>query len=105
MDVYAIVRDGGSQQKVAVGDVIDIDRVAAATGDTVTLTPVMLVDGESVTADREALSGASVSAEVIGPSLGPKIRIQHYKNKTGYKRRQGHRQQHTRVKITDISSN
>jgi large subunit ribosomal protein L21 len=104
VDVYAIVQGGGTQQKVSVGDVISIDRVPAASGDSISLPLVMLVDGDSVTTDKDALAAASVTAEVVGPALGPKIRIQHYKNKTGYKRRQGHRQRHTRVKITDISS-
>ena len=103
--MYAIVRSGGTQQKVSVGDVIEIDQVASAPGDSVTLPVVLLVDGEQVTADAKTLSGASVTAEVIGGTKGPKITILKYKNKTGYRKRQGHRQRYTQVKITDISSN
>ena len=87
--MYAIVRSGSKQQKVAVGDVIEIDAMAAA-GDTLTLPVVMVVDGEKVTAT--GLDKASVTVEVTGRTKGPKIIIQKYKNKTGYKKRQGHRQ-------------
>ena len=99
--MYAIVRSGSKQQKVAVGDVIEIDQVAAAVGDTLTLPVVMVVDGEKVTAS--GLDKAAVTAEVLGGTKGPKIIIQKYKNKTGYKKRQGHRQKYTQVKVTDIS--
>jgi large subunit ribosomal protein L21 len=99
--VYAIVRAGSKQQKVAVGDVIEIDRTHAAVGDTLTLPVVMTVDGDQVTAT--GLDRAAVTVEVLGATKGPKIIIQKYKNKTGYKKRQGHRQKYTQVKVTDIS--
>ena len=100
--VYAIVRSGGRQHKVAVGDVLEIDKVEAKAGDSVALSPLLLVDGETITADAKKLGKASVTAEVIAETKGPKIRILKYKNKTGYKKRQGHRQDLTRVKITGI---
>ncbi len=99
--MYAIVRSGSKQQKVAVGDVIEIDRTDAAVGDTVSLPVVMTVDGETVKAT--GLDKVTVTAEVLGATKGPKIIIQKYKNKTGYKKRQGHRQKYTQVKVTDIS--
>jgi large subunit ribosomal protein L21 len=102
--VYAIVRSGGQQQKVAVGDVIEIDKVASEVGDSLTLPVVMLVDGETVTAGADALVKATVTAEVLGATKGPKIVILKYKNKTGYRKRQGHRQKYTQVKVTDISA-
>jgi large subunit ribosomal protein L21 len=102
--VYAIVRSGGTQQKVAVGDVIEIDKVTTGVGDSVTLPVLLLVDGESVTSDADALAKASVTAEVVGDTKGPKITILKYKNKTGYRKRQGHRQKYTQVKVTDISA-
>ena len=101
--MYAIVRSGGQQKKVAVGDVIEIDKVDGAAGDSVTLPVVMLVDGEKVTAKAEDLAKASVTAEVVGATKGPKITILKYKNKTGYRKRQGHRQKYTQVKVTGIS--
>jgi large subunit ribosomal protein L21 len=101
--VYAIVRAGATQQKVAVGDVIEIDKVSTAVGETLTLPVVMAVDGDTVTTDAAKLDKASVTVEVLGATKGPKIVIQKYKNKTGYKKRQGHRQKYTQVKVTDIS--
>ena len=100
--MYAIVRAGAKQQKVAVGDVIEIDKVETAVGETVTLPVVMLVDGEKVTAT--GLDKAAVTVEVLGATKGPKIIIQKYKNKTGYKKRQGHRQKYTQVKVTGINA-
>jgi large subunit ribosomal protein L21 len=102
--VYAIVRSGGIQQKVSVGDVIDIDRIDGETGSTVSLPAVLLVDGEDVTSRRGKLAQVSVTAEILGATKGPKIRIQHFKNKSGYRRRLGHRQKYTQVKVTDIKT-
>lgn len=98
--MYAIVRAGATQQKVAVGDVIEIDKVTTPVGETLTLPVVMAVDGETVTST--GLDKAAVTVEVLGGTKGPKIVIQKYKNKTGYKKRQGHRQDLTRVKVTGI---
>ncbi|WP_104107149.1 50S ribosomal protein L21 [Nocardioides sp. 616] len=99
--MYAVVRSGSKQQKVAVGDVIEIDKMDTAVGETVSLPVVMVVDGDNVTA--QGLDKASVTVEVLGATKGPKIIIQKYKNKTGYKKRQGHRQKYIQVKVTDIS--
>ena len=101
--MYAIVRAGAKQQKVAVGDVIEIDKVETGVGESVTLPVVLVVDGEDITSDATKLGKASVTVEVLGATKGPKIIIQKYKNKTGYKKRQGHRQKYTQVKVTDIS--
>jgi large subunit ribosomal protein L21 len=98
--VYAIVRSGSKQQKVAVGDVIEIDKVTTPVGESVTLPVVMVVDGEKVTSS--GLDKAGVTVEILGATKGPKIVIQKFKNKTGYRKRQGHRQKYTQVKVTDI---
>ncbi|MFT4306926.1 MAG: 50S ribosomal protein L21 [Microbacterium sp.] len=100
--VYAVVRAGGRQEKVEVGTVVVLDRQAASVGETIELAAVLHVDGETVTTDADALAKVTVTAEVIGEERGPKIVIQKFKNKTGYKKRQGHRQDLTRVKITGI---
>jgi large subunit ribosomal protein L21 len=101
--VYAILRSGSKQQKVVIGDVIEIDKISTAVGESLTLPVVMVVDGEKVTADASSLGNAGVTVEVLAATKGPKIVIQKYKNKTGYKKRQGHRQKYTQVKVTDIS--
>ncbi|MDR1266280.1 MAG: 50S ribosomal protein L21 [Propionibacteriaceae bacterium] len=100
--MYAVVRSGGRQHKVAEGDVLEIDRVEAKAGDALTLRPILLVDGETVTVAADELAKVTVTAEVLTETKGPKIRIIKFKNKTGYRKRQGHRQRHTQVKITGI---
>jgi large subunit ribosomal protein L21 len=102
--VYAIVRAGGRQEKVAVGDVLEIDRLQAEPGSTVELPVLLLVDGATVTSDKAALANATVTVEVVAATKGPKIDILKFKNKTGYRKRQGHRQKHTQVKVTGIET-
>ncbi len=102
--MYAIVRAGGRQEKVAVGDVLELDRVSGEAGESLTLPALLLVDGSAVTSDPKTLAGVTVTAEVVEHTKGPKIRIMHYKNKTGYKRRQGHRSQLTKVRVTGIQA-
>jgi large subunit ribosomal protein L21 len=102
--VYAIVKAGGRQEKVAVGDEFELDRVSTGAGESFTLPVLLVVDGTAVTSDPKALAGVTVNVEVLEHTKGPKIRIMHYKNKTGYKRRQGHRAQLTRVRVTGIET-
>lgn len=99
---YAIVRAGGRQEKVSKGDLVVLDRLPADVGSSIELPALMLVDGDKITSDKKELEKVTVSAEVLEHNRGKKIVIQKYKNKTGYKKRQGHRQNQTRVKITDI---
>jgi large subunit ribosomal protein L21 len=101
--VYAIVKAGGRQEKVAVGDVVVVDRLSAQAGSTIELTALLLVDGATVTTDASALAKVKVTAEVVRDEKGPKIDILKYKNKTGYRVRKGHRQKLTRLKVTGIS--
>jgi large subunit ribosomal protein L21 len=102
--VYAIVRAGGRQEKVAVDDVLTVDKLAGEVGSTVKLQALLVVDGDSVVSKAADLAGYEVTAEILGAVKGPKINIMHYRNKTGYKRRMGHRQPYTEVKITGINS-
>lgn len=100
--MYAIIRAGGKQAKVKTGDVIDIERVKS--DDTkLSFEPLLVVDDDgNAVSDRSALAKASVTAKVLGESAGDKIDIFKYKNKSGYRRRQGHRQKYTRIEITGI---
>jgi large subunit ribosomal protein L21 len=101
--MYAIIRAGGKQAKVHEGDVLDVELIKNT--DTVSYTPLLIVnDDGSVVADTKALGKASVTVEVIGDSAGPKIDIFKYKNKTGYRRRYGHRQKYSRIKVTAITA-
>ena len=102
--VYAVVRAGGRQEKVEVGSIITVDRVAGDASNSVSLEAVLLVDGDTVTHDPKALAKVSVTAEVLGDLRGPKITIHKFKNKTGYHKRQGFRADLTRLKVTKISS-
>ena len=101
--MYAIVRAGGRQEKVSVGDVLNVDKLDGEAGSSIALTPLLLVDGETVTSATAALAKASVTAEIVEPAKGPKITIMKFKNKTGDRKRQGHRQKLTRIKVTGIS--
>ncbi|MFC4555585.1 50S ribosomal protein L21 [Georgenia faecalis] len=102
--VYAIVKAGGRQEKVSVGDVVVMDQVRGAVGDSVELRPLMLVDGEKVTTGADDLAKVTVTAEIVRPEKGKKITIMKFKNKTGYRKRQGHRQKLTRIKVTGITN-
>jgi large subunit ribosomal protein L21 len=101
--VYAVVKAGGSQHKVAVGDRFTVNRLAGEAGDTVSLPAILLVDGDTVTTDADALAKVTVTGEIVEHGKGPKIRIHKFKNKTGYHKRQGHRQPLTAVVVRDIT--
>ena len=101
--MYAIVRCGGRQEKASVDDVLTIDKLAGEIGSSVTLPAVLVVDDDEVISDPAKLGGYQVTAEILGAAAGPKINMIHYKNKTGYRRRLGHRQKYTQVKITGIA--
>lgn len=100
--VYAIVKAGGRQEKVSVGDIVVMDRIAGEAGAEIELTPVLLVDGDKVTSAASDLAKVTVTGEIVRNERGPKITILKFKNKTGYRKRQGHRQELTRIKITGI---
>jgi large subunit ribosomal protein L21 len=102
--VYAIVRSGGRQHKVAVGDVVQVDRIVGKTGTPVELKALLIVDGDSVTSDAWVLEGVKVTGEIVAEIKAPKIDILKFKNKTGYRVRQGHRQKYTQIKVTSIDT-
>lgn len=102
--MYAVVKTGGRQYRVAVGDVLEVGTLVGQRGDTVTLPAVLVVDGDTVTSQAAELAAFAVTGELVEHTKGPKIRILKYKNKTGYRKRQGHRQGLTRVKVTGIDT-
>lgn len=102
--MYAIVRCGGRQEKASVDDVLTVDKLAGEVGTSVTLPAVLVIDDDNVISDPAEVGGYEVTAEIVGAAAGPKINMIHYKNKTGYRRRLGHRQKYTQVKITSIGA-
>ncbi|MGD9528585.1 50S ribosomal protein L21 [Pseudonocardia sp.] len=101
--MYAIVKTGGKQYKVAVDDVLTVEKIVGEPGAEVSLQAVLLVDGDELTTDADALAAASITAKVVEHTKGPKIRIHKFKNKTGYHKRQGHRQPLTKLQVTKIA--
>ena len=101
--MYAIVRCGGRQEKASVDDVLTVDKLAGEVGSSVTLPAVLVVDDGNVVSDPAEVGRYEVTAEIVGPASGPKINMVLYKNKTGYRRRLGHRQKYTQVRVTGIS--
>ena len=101
--MYAIVRCGGRQEKVALDDVVTVDKLPGTAGDSITLTALLVVDGDRVISYPAEVGRYQVTADIVGDAAGPKINMMHYRNKTGYKRRQGHRQKYTEVRITGIA--
>jgi large subunit ribosomal protein L21 len=102
--VYAIVRCGGRQEKVALDDVVTVDKLAGTAGDSITLTALLVVDGDRVISDPAEVGRYQVTADIVGDAAGPKINMIQYRNKTGYRRRLGHRQKYTQVRITGIGT-
>ena len=102
--MYAIVRCGGRQEKASVDDVLTVDKLPGDIGASITLPALLVVDDGKVISNPAELGAYQVTAEIIGAAAGPKINMIHYKNKTGYRRRLGHRQKYTQVRITGIAA-
>jgi large subunit ribosomal protein L21 len=102
--VYAIVRCGGRQEKVALDDVVTVDKLPGSAGSSIILPALLVVDGDRVISDPAEVGRYQVTADIVGDAAGPKINMIHYRNKTGYRRRLGHRQHYTQVRITGIGT-
>jgi large subunit ribosomal protein L21 len=102
--VYAIVRCGGRQEKVALDEVVTVDKLSGEVGSSITLTALLVVDGDRVISDPAEVGRYQVTADIVGDAAGPKINMIQYRNKTGYRRRLGHRQRYTQVRITGIGT-
>jgi large subunit ribosomal protein L21 len=103
--MYAVVRTGGKQYRVAPGDIVEVERLDGGVGETVTLTDILLVaDGDSVTVGQPNVEGASVAAKITGQYKGDKILVFRYRPKKRIRVRRGHRQYITRLQIDSISA-
>ena len=101
MTMYAIIKTGGKQYRVQEGESLLVERLPESEGDTIALAPLLLVDGDEMI-DGEDLSKVKVEARIVGHERGPKLRVVKFKPKRGYKRRNGHRQDLTRIEITSF---
>lgn len=101
--MYAVIATGGKQYKVSEGDVIKVEKLGVEAGQTYTFDKVLLVSGDEVKVGAPTVEGATVEADVIGDTKGKKVIVYKYKRKTGYHKKNGHRQQYTQVKIEKIN--
>ncbi len=99
--MYAVIKTGGKQHKVKAGDVIEVEKLIAA-GETVTFTPLLVVDDDGTTHAGKAAAKATVTAKPLGETKGDKVKIFKYRPKTGYAKKAGHRQQLTMLEIEDV---
>ena len=103
--MYAVIKTGGKQYRVAANDVIKVEKLAGEAGDAITFEEVLFVgDGDDITIGAPFISGATVAGEVVEQTRGPKIRIFKKRRRKHYQRTMGHRQDLTVIKITDISA-
>ena len=100
--MFAIVKSGGKQYRVEEGDVLRLESLEAEVGQTVTL-PVLMLGGDAVKVGAPEVDGAKVEAEVVSHGRGEKIYIKKFKAKANYRRRTGHRQAYTEVRVTGIA--
>ena len=102
--MYAIIATGGKQYKVAEGDIIRVEKLGVEAGQTVSFDQVLVVNNGEVKVGNPTVAGASVSATVIEEGRGKKVIVYKYKRKTGYHKKNGHRQAFTKVKIDKINA-
>ncbi len=102
--MYAVIASGGKQEKVAQGEKVRVELLDGEEGSDVSLTPVMIVDGDTVLSTPDELKNAKVSGKIVGTAKGPKINGFTYKRRTNNRRRYGHRQKYHMVEITSITS-
>ncbi|MGN0369791.1 MAG: 50S ribosomal protein L21 [Butyrivibrio sp.] len=102
--MYAIIATGGKQYKVSEGDVIRVEKLGVAAGETVTFDKVLLVNDKEVVVGNPTVAGATVTASVVCEGKAKKVIVYKYKRKTGYHKKNGHRQLYTKVKIEKINA-
>jgi large subunit ribosomal protein L21 len=103
--MYAVIQTGGKQYRVAEGETLRVEKLSAATGDKLSFSPLLFADdGGNVQVGKPNVSGIQVEAEVLGQGLGEKILIYKYKRRKSYRRKTGHRQPFTALKIVSIKA-
>ena len=102
--MYAVIQTGGKQYRVEVGSKLRLEKLDGDVGETVTLSEVLLVGGESPRIGRPVLDGASVEARILEQGLAKKIKVYKKKRRQGYERTRGHRQPYTRVEVQKINA-
>ena len=100
--MYAVIRTGGKQQKVKPGDVVEVEYLQPGDGDTVTFQPLLVVDDDGKTHVGKEIEKAVVTAKLLGEQKGEKVHVFKYKSKSGYARKQGHRQLKTLIEIAEV---
>ena len=103
-DTYAVIKTGGKQYRVIEGQTLLVERLKGDEGAKIDLEPLLIAGSGDAVLDATGLAKASVQAEIVGHERGPKLRIFKFKPKRGYKRRTGHRQDLTRIRVTGIST-
>ena len=102
--MYAIIATGGKQYKVSEGDIITIEKLGVEAGEKVTFDQVLVVGGDDLKVGAPTVDGASVEASVVKEGRGKKVIVYKYKRKSGYHKKNGHRQSFTQVKIEKINA-
>jgi len=102
--MYAVIKTGGKQYRVSEGDRLRVEKIVGAKGDTIELAEVLMLGGERVAIGSPLVSGAKVSAEIIGQGLGKKIVVFKMRRRKRYRRKNGHRQPFTELRVTGISA-
>lgn len=102
--MYAVIQTGGKQYRVSEGDVIRVEKLGVDAGDKYTFEEVLAVGGDKLTVGTPTVAGASVEATVMDNARGKKVIVYKYKPKSGYHRKNGHRQQYTELKIDKINA-
>lgn len=100
---YAVIRTGGKQYRVAAGDVVHVDTLAGNPGDKVKFDDVLLVGGDTLTIGKPTISGAAVEAEIVQHGRGPKLVVFKFRKRKRSRKKAGHRQNFTAVRITGVT--
>jgi large subunit ribosomal protein L21 len=101
--MYAVIKTGGKQHKVKTGDVLEVELLGTDDGDTITFTPLLVVDDDGKSHVGKDIAQATVEVKLLGEQKGDKVKVFRYRPKTGYAKRQGHRQTMTLIEIGEIS--